>query len=132
MKHIADTGLLLAALDRRDPCHEWGRREFSTHAPFATCEAVMDELGFLTGDARIGLRLLARGDLVLDFDLSAHVARVLELLDKYSDREMDLADACLVRMSELADACLVWTADREDFRVYRRHGRQVVPCVFPD
>ena len=132
MKHIADTGLLLAALDRRDPCHRWGRREFSTHAPFVTCDAVLDELGFLTGDARIGLRLLARGDLVLDFDLSANVARVLEILDKYADRQMDLADACLVCMTELADACLVWTVDKEDFRVYRRHGRQQVPCVFPD
>ena len=132
MKHIADTGLLLAALDRRDPFHQWGSREFPAHAPFATCEAVLDELSFLTGDARIGIRLVARGDVVLDFSLRAHIPRVLELLDKYSDRQMELADACLVCMSELTDSCKVWTADREDFRIYRRHGRQVIPCAFPD
>jgi len=131
VKHIADTGLLLAALDRRDPYHAWGRREFPANAPFATCEAVLDELSFLTGDARIGIRLLARGDLLLDFFLADHFPCVLELLDKYSDRQMPLADACLVCMSELTDACMIWTADKQDFRVYRRHGRQVVPCVFP-
>jgi len=131
MKHIADTGLLLAALDRRDPFHPWGRREFAAHVPFATCEAVLDELAFLTGDARLGIRLVARGDLLLDFDLSSHIPRVLELLDKYADRQMQLADACLVSMTELSDSCKVWTADKEDFRVYRRHGRQVIPCDFP-
>ena len=132
MKHIADTGLLLAALDRRDPFHQWGSREFAAHAPFGTCEAVLDELAFLTGDARLGIRLLARGDLVLDFDLASHIPRVLELLDKYADRQMQLADACLVSMTELSDSCKVWTADKDHFRVYRRHGRHVIPCDFPD
>ena len=132
MQHIADTGLLLAALDRRDPFHQWGSREFAAHAPFATCEAVLDELAFLTSDARLGIRLVARGDLVLDFDLASHLPRVLELLDKYANRQMQLADACLVSMTELSDSCKVWTADKEDFRVYRRHGRHVIPCNFPD
>lgn len=131
MKRIADTGLLLAALDRRDPFHQWGSREFVAHAPFATCEAVLDELAFLTEDARLGIRLVARGDLALDFDLASHIPRVLELLDKYADRQMQLADACLVCMTELSDSCKLWTIDRKDFRVYRRHGRQVIPCDFP-
>jgi hypothetical protein len=44
---------------------------------------------------------------------------------------MSLADACLVRMTEtLADPIIVTTD--EDSRVYRRHGRQVVPCVTPE
>jgi hypothetical protein len=34
-------------------------------------------------------------------------------------------------MSELTDACKIWTVDRADFRVYRRHGRAVIPCEFP-
>jgi hypothetical protein len=43
---------------------------------------------------------------------------------------MSLADACLVRMTEtLADPVLLTTDD--DFRVYRRHSRQVVPSVMP-
>src|SRR5437667_2446831 len=41
-----------------------------------------------------------------------------------SDTPMDLADACIVRMTELTDACKVWTVEKQDFRIYRRHGRQ--------
>jgi hypothetical protein len=131
VKNIADTGLLKALLDRSDIYHGWGREQFRAHAPFYTCEAVLDELSHLTQDPRLGLKLIDRGDLVLDFALAENVGQVLGLLEKYSDRPMDLADACIVRMTELSDACKVWTVDPVDFAVYRRHGRQLVPCVFP-
>jgi hypothetical protein len=43
---------------------------------------------------------------------------------------MSLADACLLRMSEtMADPVLLTTD--ADFRLYRRHSRQVVPCRMP-
>jgi hypothetical protein len=43
---------------------------------------------------------------------------------------VSLADASLVRMIEtIADAVLLTTDT--DLRVYRRHGRQVIPCVLP-
>jgi hypothetical protein len=41
---------------------------------------------------------------------------------------MSLADACLVRMTEVLPEPVVLTTDT-DFRAYRRHGRQVVPCI---
>jgi predicted nucleic acid-binding protein len=57
--------------------------------------------------------------------------RVVGLMEKYADVPMSLADACLVRMTEaLADPVLLTTDT--DFRVYRRHSRQTVPCVLPD
>lgn len=43
---------------------------------------------------------------------------------------MSLADACLVRMTETLDDPLLLTTDT-DFHVYRRHGRQTVPCLMP-
>jgi hypothetical protein len=43
---------------------------------------------------------------------------------------MSLADACLVRMTEVLPEPVVLTTDT-DFRVYRRHGRQVIPCIVP-
>jgi uncharacterized protein len=131
MQRIADTGLLKAALDGSDIHHAWAAREMEAHAPFHTCEPVLDELAFLLDDPRPGLTLLARGDVILEFSIATHAGRLLELLDKYADRQMQLADACLVRMSELVDACQIWTVDEQDFKVYRRHGRQVVPCAFP-
>jgi uncharacterized protein len=131
MKNIADTGLLKAALDRDDEAHAWGASQLRAHAPFCTCEAVLDELAFLLGTPIPGLQLVLRGDLILEFDLASEVKPVLDLLHKYRDRQMDLADACLVRMTELESRCKVWTVDKADFQVYRRHGRQAVPCEFP-
>jgi len=55
---------------------------------------------------------------------------VLKLVQKYADVPMSLADACLVRMAEMLPDPVVLTTD-SDFRVYRRHSRQIVPCVMP-
>jgi predicted nucleic acid-binding protein len=131
MKNIADTGQLKAAIDADDRAHAWGAAQLREHAPFYTCEAVLDELAFLLGSPIPGLQLVVRGDLILDFDLADEANAVLDLLHKYRDRSMDLADACLVRMSELEPRCKIWTVDKADFQVYRRHGRHAVPCEFP-
>ena len=64
------------------------------------------------------------------FGLREDLERVLKLMEKYADVPMSLADACLVRMTEaLADPVLLTTD--ADFRIYRRHSRQAVPCVIP-
>jgi predicted nucleic acid-binding protein len=55
---------------------------------------------------------------------------VLKLLQKYANVPMSLADACLIRMTETLSDPIILTTD-SDFRVYRRHSRQVVPCVMP-
>jgi predicted nucleic acid-binding protein len=57
---------------------------------------------------------------------------LLELVRKYRDQDMDLADACVLRMSEVFDDAVVYTVDKTDFSVYRRRGRQRIPCVFPN
>ena len=51
-------------------------------------------------------------------------------MQKYADIPMSLADACLVRMSETLAEPIILTTDA-DFRIYRRHGRQVVRCMTP-
>ena len=66
----------------------------------------------------------------LAFNLSDELETVLALMGKYGDVPMSLADACLVRMSETISEPLVVTMDR-DFRIYRRNGRQIVPCLMP-
>jgi uncharacterized protein len=131
MRRIADTGLLKAVLDPDDRAHPWAAAQFREYAPFHTCDAVLVELAFLLGSPIPGLLLIIRGDLILGFDLEAEIKPVLDLLQKYRDRQMDMADACLVRMTELESQSKVWTVDWRDFSVYRRHGKQVVPCEFP-
>jgi uncharacterized protein len=65
-----------------------------------------------------------------NFDLNDDLEAVLKLLQKYADVPMSLADACLVRMTETLSDPLVLTTD-SDFRIYRRHSRQVIPRVMP-
>lgn len=121
----------MALLAADDPAHRWAANAFRNQSPFYTCDAVLVEASSFFLTPRPVLTLLARGDLILDFDLAQELARVLALTTKYADQPMDLADACVVRMTELFEECKVWTVDRSDFGVYRRHGRQTVPCDFP-
>jgi predicted nucleic acid-binding protein len=131
---LVDAGFLVALLSRRDSHHSWSVAQASRlPPPWKTCEAVLSEAFHLLGTkgmSKLGA-LLRRGAVASVFDLSANTERVLELLEKYSDVPASLADVCLVRMTEtIADPVILTTDD--DFRIYRRHGRRVVPCVMPD
>jgi hypothetical protein len=43
----------------------------------------------------------------------------------------DPADLCLIRMSELYPKWNVITTDADDFQVYRRNKREVIPMICP-
>jgi len=76
------------------------------------------------------LQLLRQSHLRLAFNLADELRQVLDLRAKYSSVPMSLADACLVRLSEILPDPVVVTTDA-DFRIYRRHSRQVIPCLMP-
>jgi uncharacterized protein len=130
---LADAGFLIALLNRRDHHHAWAKSQAARLAPpWYTCESALSEAFHLLG-ARGGpalAALLRSRALVVAFELEHHLEAVLALLKKYGDVPMSLADACLVRMTETLDDAIVLTTD-SDFRVYRRHSRQSVPCVLP-
>lgn len=130
---LVDAGFLIALLSRRDRHHPWAAAQSPRLAPpWKSCEAALSEAFHLLGArGRPALAaLLRRGAVVPSFDPASELDRVLTLMQKYADVPMSLADACLVRMTEtLADA-LILTTDA-DFGIYRRHGRQVVPCMTP-
>lgn len=75
--------------------------------------------------------MLRRGHLVIGISLEAVVASVESLMDRYSDVPMSLADACLVHLAESKRNAHILTLDT-DFRVYRIHGRRVIPLLLPD
>jgi predicted nucleic acid-binding protein len=97
-----------------------------------TCEAVLSEAVHLLGGGGAAslASMLRRRALVCRFQFSEDVDAVLKLIDKYADVPMSFADACLVRMTETLNDPLIITTDA-DFQVYRRHGRQAVPCALP-
>lgn len=133
MIRIADSGFLIALLDRLDSFHCWAKKVAEEEEPpFLVCEAVCAEVAAVTGTPDPLLQMLERGDLQLAFSLVDELSAVRKLTRKYRDQPMDLADACVVRMSEIYRVCRVFTVDRTDFTVYRRWGTKAIPCVFPE
>jgi uncharacterized protein len=130
---LVDAGFLVALLSRHDSHHPWAVMQAPRHAlPWRTCEAVLSEAFHLLGARGTpGLSaILRRRALLVAFSLDNDVEPVLKLLQKYSDMPMSLADACLVRMTETLPDPVILTTD-SDFRIYRRHSRQMVPCTLP-
>jgi hypothetical protein len=66
---------------------------------------------------------------MISFHLDEHIDPVKKLLLKYQSVPMSLADACLVRMSELYSNSHVFTLNN-DFKLYRKNGRQVIPTIW--
>ena len=132
---IADTGPLVAFLDRAERHHLWVvARIDELEAPLLVCEPVLAEAMHLLArlpaaqDALFGL--VENGALRVALDLEAHVPELRRLVRKYRDQPMSLADACIVRMAELHDRHCVLTLD-SDFLVYRKHGRVSLALIHP-
>lgn len=131
---LVDSGFLTSLVRQRDTYRVWASEVAARYPPpWSTCDPVLSETFFLTApEARPALiSLLRRRALVPTFSLGRDTDSVLALMDKYADVPMSLADACLVRMAEILPDPVVLSTD-SDFRIYRRHGRRVVPCVLPD
>ena len=132
MKGIADTGFLVAFANRNDRHHEWAVRVAeSVTEPLLTCEAVLAESAFHLGSVSVVLAMMREGLMTLAFDCRDHLPQLATLAERYADRHPDLADLCLIRMSELYPRHSVITIDRQDFRVYRRNKREMIPLVCP-
>jgi predicted nucleic acid-binding protein len=130
---IVDSSFLAALLLRGERHHAWAVAQAAQHVtPWRTCESALSEAFYLVGQrGSPALKALLDRGAVQVFSLFAQEQdAVLALMRKYADLPMSVADACLVRMTEMLPEPVVLTTD-SDFRVYRRNGRQVVPCVLP-
>ncbi len=136
MRVILDAGPLVAYFNRNDAYHVWAKDLWTRiQVPMLTCEAVLAEASFLVSDhsggARAVLDLVKRGVIDVSFSLTPEAESVSRLLDKYRNVPMSLADACLVRMAELHPTMPVFTLDN-DFQLYRKNARQVIPTLSPN
>jgi uncharacterized protein len=132
MKGIADTGFIVAFGNRGDSHHLWAVDLARTITePLLTCEAVLAEAAFHLGSSAYVLSLLQDEMLRIAFDCARNLDPLCDLARRYEDRKPDLADLCLVRMSELYPRHAVITVDENDFRVYRRNKREVIPTISP-
>lgn len=92
----------------------------------------MSEAFFLLSEphSRALEKLLRQGHLKMGLNLAQELSPVLDLVNKYATVPMSLADACVVRMSETLSNPMVITTD-SDFKIYRRHRQQIIPCLMP-
>ena len=132
---ILDTGPLVALLNRGDRHHQWARIQWGQiKPPLFTCEAVLAEACFLvrrfTGGQTVVLELVRRGILDVSFRLAEEAVTIFRLLEKYRDVPISLVDACMVRMAERHAEGVVFTLDN-DFSIYRKNHRQVIPTLMP-
>ena len=132
---LVDTGPLVAFLNKRDQYHGWVTSQLaSMQPPLLTCEAVLSEACFVlhrgnSSPANL-LELIERKLLLVPFRVEDESQAVKSLIMKYRNSPMSLADACLVRMAELIANSMVFTLD-SDFKIYRKHRRQVIPTIMP-
>ena len=77
------------------------------------------------------LKKVQAGVIAAALDLQTEAAALETQMHRYEDTAMSLVDACLVRLSEMHSDWEVFTLDA-DFRLYRRHGRQVIPLLAPE
>jgi predicted nucleic acid-binding protein len=132
VKGIADTGFLVAFVNRNDRHHEWAIEVAERVTdPLLTCEPVLAETAFHLQDTALALAMIRDGLITLAFECRDHLPQLAALAKRYADRRPDLADLCLIRMSELHPLHSVLTVDRADFRVYRRNKREAIPLICP-
>jgi len=132
---ILDTSFLVAFLRKRDEFHSWAVTALKTHhGKLATCETVLAETCHLLRDRldakKALLGAVAAGNIGLPFTLAEEASRIEKLMDRYRNISMSLADACLVRMAEIHESGVILTLD-EDFKIYRKGNRQVIPTLMP-
>jgi len=132
VKGIADTGFIVAFSNRGDRYHGWAVDVAQRITePLLTCEAVLAEAAFHLKSSSHVLGLVQDKLLRLSFDARVHLESLAILAERYQDRQPDFADLCLIRMSELYPHHVVITVDHDDFRVYRRNKREMIPLLCP-
>ncbi len=132
---ILDAGPLVAFLSERDAYHDWVTQQVTTiQSPLLTCEAVLTEACFLLRKhfkAPVVMEMVHQDFISIPFHLNKQeTALIKNLMTKYANLPMSFADACLVRMSEQFPHSTILTLD-SDFRIYRKHGNQLIPVIMP-
>jgi predicted nucleic acid-binding protein len=126
---LADTGPLVALLDRRDPDHKRVTAVLRTaRAPMLTTYAVLTEaLHLLPRHAGFALLQMVENGGLRIVELGENgLKRSIELMRRYDDVPMDFADATLVALAEATGIRTIVSLDFDDFETYRLADRRAL------
>ena len=129
VRALADTGALLAYLDRTDSWHQRCRDTFGQlRLPLSTSSAVLTELFHLLGDnpreVELAWAFILSGAVTVSPISDQDLPDIGALMRKYHDRPMDFAAATLVHLAQRESFSTVFTIDHDDFETYRVAGRK--------
>ncbi len=131
---LIDTSVIVALIDQDARLHaRCAEFVLAQTAPLITCEAVIAESCHLLrryhGGAEAVLENIEAGVFQIPFRIESSAGRVLRIIRKYHDREVDLADACLIDLANALGTGDILTLDR-DFEIYRwgmnKHFRYLI------
>lgn len=136
---LADTGAILAVLDRDDRWHGLCVEALrQLRVPLLTSEAVLAELFHIFArtphQMETAWTFIRSGALTLATISDAELPRLHELMTRYADRPMDFADATLVYLAKRESISTIFTVDIADFSTYRIEGKRrfrVLPIDTP-
>ncbi len=133
---LADTGALLALLDRRDRWHNACVESLQgLRLPLLTSQAVLTELFHLVGDSphevEAAWNFIRSGAITLGEIADNDLPALGVLMHRYQDRPMDFADATLVHLAQREGLNTIFTIDFADFETYRIEARKRFR-IFPD
>jgi predicted nucleic acid-binding protein len=122
---IADTGFVVALLNRADVRHQDVKAIYSQRSSILLPQTTLVEIAYLVGrDAGIltvvsFLQGLSESRFEVIPLTPTDVTRIAQILAMYADSYIDFVDASVMAMAERLQIEIVLTLDQRDFRMFR-------------
>jgi uncharacterized protein len=122
---IADTGFVVAVLNRNDSKHVAATAIYAKQPPILLPQTVLAEVAYLLGrDAGIStvvnfLQGLSKSRFHLIALTEDDIKRIAEILSQYIDSRIDFVDASVMAVAERFSSKTILTIDQRDFRLFR-------------
>lgn len=122
---VADTGFLVALLNRQDKYHPSAVKLYQTFTEQVLLpQTVLAEVAYLVGKfSHQSLLVFLRGLALSRFELYAltepDLVFVANILEQYTDSRIDFVDATVMAVAERFRIQTILTVDHRDFLLYR-------------
>jgi predicted nucleic acid-binding protein len=131
---VADTGAILALIDRDDRHHEKLRQVFDDDSEWILPWAILPEVDYLLANhvsqkvASMFLRDLAESSYAVEWGEEVDLIRADELCRKYASLRLGLVDGVVIAVAERLGATAIATVDVRHFGAVKISG---APKLFP-
>jgi predicted nucleic acid-binding protein len=122
---VADTGFIIAVLNRRDNRHQSSSAVYRDADQIVLPQTALTEIAYLLNQ-RVGsdsvakfLETLPESKVVVVSLDAQDLANTATILRRYADSRIDFVDATIMAVAERLNLTTICTLDRRDFSIYR-------------